>query len=143
MGRQAKKIQRMMERENIALLTSERQKSIIQQRADLFRNGITKRDVQKAYDEGRKDAFAEVDNVAYKVMTDCFAAIMLVMHDKGKSRDEAIHMIADTASMISREIDRFETAEKILEDYGVVFDWNDPCELIKIDKNWKPKGEEL
>lgn len=140
MGGQAKKIQRMMERENIALLTSERQKSIIQQRADLFRNGITKRDVQKAYDEGRKDAFAEVDNVAYKVMTDCFAAIMLVMHDKGKSRGEAIHMIADTASMISREIDRFETAEKILEDYGVVFDWNDPCELIKIDKNWKPKG---
>ena len=82
----------------------------------LIRNGITQKDLDKAYQEGHE--------AGYKVGTDktlrtVYAGVVLELLDNGNTKDEAISFLRNLDNRLIVSIDAGEDIEEVFDKTGV------------------------
>lgn len=98
-------------------------------RLKFFRNGITEKDVQKAYEDGIKQGRKFAEDFAFHAI---YAAFLITMIDHhGMDMDEAVDLLREMDHQVVLCAEDQELADEAYEKTGVELNWNDAIERIE------------
>lgn len=98
-------------------------------RLKYFRNGITEKDVQKAYEDGTKEGRRFAENFAFHAI---YAAFLITMIDRhGMDADQAVEMLIEMDRQVILCAEDQELAEEAYEKTGVELHWEDAVGRIE------------
>lgn len=98
-------------------------------RLKYFRNGITEKDVQKAYEDGTKEGRRFAENFAFHAI---YAAFLITMIDHhGMDADKAVEMLIEMDRQVILCAEDQELAEEAYEKTGVELHWEDAVGRIE------------
>lgn len=98
-------------------------------RLKYFRNGITEKDVQKAYEDGTKEGRRFAENFAFHAI---YAAFLITMIDRhGMDADKAVEMLIEMDRQVILCAEDQELAEEAYEKTGVELHWEDAVGRIE------------
>ena len=120
-------IKRNIAKSKYAYLKDKEWMNIIDQKAEMFRNGITAQDLKEEFNKGFGAGWRDGRERLYK---EVFSAICLVMADDYNSEDIVKFLKAvDRRTQIS--IDANEDLDEVFERIGVQLDFKDDIEMVK------------
>ena len=94
----------------------------------MCKNGITPRDVDDAYAQGRKDA---VDHVSEYVMKDCYAAFLMAAHDVyGFGHKRCMRLLRAADDRICNSLASDEAVAEVFKTLGVRISFLDPQRIM-------------
>lgn len=98
-------------------------------RLKYFRNGITEKDVQKAYEDGMKEGRKFAEDFAFHTI---YAAFLITMIDKhGMDADEAVDLLTEMDHQVVVCVEDQELTDEAYEKTGVELHWDDAIERIE------------
>ena len=98
-------------------------------RLKFFRNGITEKDVQKAYEEGLKEGRKFAEDFAFHTI---YAAFLITMIDKhGMDADEAVDLLIEMDHQVVVCVEDTDLVEEAYEKTGVELQWDDAVGRIE------------
>ena len=98
-------------------------------KAAFFRNGITAKDVQKAYEQGTKDGRRFAEDFAFHTI---YAAFLITMIDhKGMGQDEAVDLLREIDNQVILCVEDQELTEEAYQRTGVELNWKDAIDRIE------------
>ena len=95
----------------------------------LYQNGITQADLDKAYEQGRKEGFWQA---SFPIIRACYAGICIALHEKygfGKKRCYELLVIADEKAQMA--LSDQELADEALEKTGLIIDFDEPFDRVQ------------
>ena len=97
-------------------------------RLKFFRNGITEKDVQKAYEKGAQEGRTFADGFAFHTI---YAAFLITMIDKhGMDADEAVDLLIEIDRQTVLCVEDTDLVEEAYEKTGIELSWTDAIERI-------------
>lgn len=100
-------------------------------RLKFFRNGITEKDVQNAYEQGIKEGRKFAEDFAFHAI---YAAFLITMIDHHKmDMDEAVDMLIEMDKQVVLCAEDQELADEAYEKTGVELHWEDA--VGRIERN--------
>ena len=94
----------------------------------MCKNGITPRDVDDAYAQGRKDA---IDHVSEYVMKDCYAAFLLAAHEVfGFGHKRCLSLLRAADERICNSLASDEAVAEVFKTLGVRISFLDPQRIM-------------
>lgn len=97
-------------------------------RLKFFRNGITEKDVQKAYEDGLKEGRKFAEDFAFHTI---YAAFLITMIDKhGMDADKAVDLLIEMDHQVVVCVEDQELADEAYEKTGIELSWTDAIERI-------------
>lgn len=97
-------------------------------RLKFFRNGITEKDVQKAYEKGAQEGRQFAENFAFHTI---YAAFLITMIDKhGMDADEAVDLLVEIDRQTVLCVEDTDLVEEAYEKTGIELNWTDAVERI-------------
>jgi len=95
----------------------------------MCKNGITPRDVDDAYAQGRKDA---INHVSEYVMKDCYAAFLLAAHEVfGFGHDRCMRLLRAADDRICNSLASDEAVAEVFKTVGVRINFLDPERIME------------
>lgn len=96
----------------------------------MCKNGITLKDVNDAYVQGKKDALHEVSEY---VMKDCYAAFLLAAHEVfGFGHDRCLRLLLAADERICNSLASDEAIEEVFDTVGVKIDFYSPERITEV-----------
>ena len=86
--------------------------------ANLLKNGITPQDLDRAFLRGRQEAYEATAPAVQKVV---YAAVMLVLSERGIGSDECFDIIHDVDEKVVTTISSDDIAQETLDKLGIRF----------------------
>ena len=129
MAKSLREMRRAQAREDARLVRQMEASPAERQRAALFRNGITFKDVENE----KRAAFAEGKKMAEEfVFHTVYAAILITMVEKHEwSPDDAADLLREIDKQVVLCVEDRELANEAYEKTGLQLDWEDPIERIQ------------
>jgi hypothetical protein len=94
----------------------------------MCKNGITPRDVDDAYAQGRKDA---VDHLSDYITKDCYAAFLLAAHEVfGFGHKRCLRLLRAADDRIVNSLASDEAVAEVFKTVGVRINFIDPKRII-------------
>ncbi len=96
----------------------------------MVRNGITPKDVDDAYAQGRKDALHAVSDYCMK---DCYAGFLLAAHEVfGFGHERCLRLLRAADERICNSLASDEAIEEVFEKVGVKIDFYKPDRITEV-----------
>ena len=125
----AREKRRRQIRQDRKLLFEMEASSIETQKAALYRNGITEKDLIREYQKGVEDGRKHAEDYAFHVI---YAAILITLIDhRGMDMDEAVEALIDIDHQAVVCIQDSEITEEAYERTGVRLNWDEAIERIE------------
>lgn len=97
-------------------------------RLKFFRNGITEKDVQKAYEKGAQEGRKFAEDFAFHTI---YAAFLITMIDHhGMDADEAVDLLIEIDRQTVLCVEDTDLVDEAYEKTGVQLNWEDAVERI-------------
>ena len=97
-------------------------------RLKFFRNGITEKDVQKAYEKGTQEGRRFAEDFAFHTI---YAAFLITMIDKhGMDADEAVDLLIEIDRQTVLCVEDTDLVKEAYEKTGIELNWTDAIERI-------------
>lgn len=97
-------------------------------RLKFFRNGITEKDVQKAYEDGLKEGRKFAEDFAFHTI---YAAFLITMIDKhGMDADKAVDLLIEIDRQTVICVEDTDLVKEAYEKTGIELSWTDAIERI-------------
>ena len=98
-------------------------------RLKFFRNGITEKDVQKAYEKGTQEGRRFSEDFAFHTI---YAAFLITMIDKhGMDADKAVDLLIEMDHQVVVCVEDQELVDEAYEKTGVELHWDDAVGRIE------------
>jgi hypothetical protein len=128
-AKSSREIRRQKQRQDRNTLAEIRLTPQEELRLKFFRNGITEKDVQKAYEEGLKEGRKFAEDFAFHTI---YAAFIITMIDKhGMDADEAVDLLIEMDHQVVVCVEDSELADEAYEKTGVELHWDDAIGRIE------------
>lgn len=127
-AKSSREIRRQREREKRNILADIRLTPQEELKLKFYRNGITEKDVQKAYEQGAADGRKFAEDFAFHTI---YAAFLITMIDKhGMDADEAVDLLIEMDKQTVLCVEDSELVDEAYEKTGIELDWTDAIERI-------------
>jgi hypothetical protein len=127
-AKSSREIRRQKQRQDRNLLAEIRVTPEEELRLKFFRNGITEKDVQKAYEDGTKEGRKFAEDFAFHAI---YAAFLITMIDKhGMDADEAIDLLVEIDRQTVLCVEDSELADEAYEKTGIELNWESAIDRI-------------
>lgn len=94
----------------------------------MCKNGITPKDVDSAYEQGRKDTIHAVSDY---IMQECYAGFMLAAHDVfGFGHDRCLRLVRAADDKIINYLSSDEALNEVFDKLGIRFAFEDAERVI-------------
>lgn len=128
-AKSSREIRRQKQRQDRNTLAEIRLTPQEELRLKFFRNGITEKDVQKAYEDGTKEGRRFAENFAFHAI---YAAFLITMIDHhGIDADKAVDMLIEMDRQVILCAEDQELADEAYEKTGVELHWEDAVGRIE------------
>ena len=128
-AKSSREMRRQKQRENRNVLAEISLTPEEELRLKFFRNGITEKDVQKAYEDGLKEGRKFAEDFAFHTI---YAAFLITMIDKhGMDSDEAVNLLIEMDHQVVVCVEDQELADEAYEKTGVELHWDDAVGRIE------------
>lgn len=128
-AKSSREIRRQKQRQDRNTLAEIRLTPQEELRLKFFRNGITEKDVQKAYEDGTKEGQRFAENFAFHAI---YAAFLITMIDHhGIDADKAVDMLIEMDRQVILCAEDQELADEAYEKTGVELHWEDAVGRIE------------
>lgn len=128
-AKSSREIRRQKQRQDRNTLAEIRLTPQEELRLKYFRNGITEKDVQKAYEDGTKEGRRFAENFAFHAI---YAAFLITMIDHhGMDADHAVDMLIEMDRQVILCVEDQELADEAYEKTGVELHWDDAVGRIE------------
>lgn len=98
-------------------------------RAAFFRNGITLKDVQDAYEKGTQEGRKFAEDYAFKTI---YAAFLITMIDHhGMGQDEAVSLLKEIYTQVVCCVEDDELTQEAFDKTGIELNWHEAIERIE------------
>lgn len=127
-AKSSREIRRQREREKRNILADIRLTPQEELKLKFYRNGITEKDVQKAYEQGAADGRKFAEDFAFHTI---YAAFLITMIDKhGMDADEAVDLLIEMDKQTVLCVEDSELVDEAYEKTGIELNWTDAIERI-------------
>ena len=109
-------IQRSIVKNKYSYLKSKEQMRLIDQKAEIFRNGVTEKDLAEEFKRGYGAGWSDGRDKLYKTI---LASICLVMDEDGYDSDDIIAFLRMVDNRVIISIDEKEDLDEVFERIGV------------------------
>lgn len=109
-------IQRNIAKNKYEYLRDKEKLSLAMQKAEIFRNGITAKDLEDEFKRGYGAGWVDGRERLYKCV---LASMCLVMDDDGKTDDEVIDFLHKVDERVILSIDEKEDIEEVFDRMGI------------------------
>ena len=123
----ARSLKRNIAKNKYAYLKDMEKMDIIDQKVQIFRNGITADDLAREFKKGYGAGWSDGREQLYK---EVFAAICLVMGEE-KDNDEIIDFLHDVDNRTQISIDANEDLDEVLNRYGIELHFKNAMDRIE------------
>ena len=128
-AKSSREMRRQKQRENRNVLAEISLTPEEELRLKFFRNGITEKDVQKAYEDGTNEGRRFAENFAFHAI---YAAFLITMIDHhGIDADKAVDMLIEMDRQVILCAEDQELADEAYEKTGVELHWEDAVGRIE------------
>lgn len=128
-AKSSREIRRQKARENRNTLAEIRLTPEDELRLKFFRNGITEKDVQTAYEKGTEEGRKFAEDFAFHTI---YAAFLITMIDKhGMDADEAVDLLIEMDHQVIVCVEDSELVDEAYEKTGVELRWEDAVGRIE------------
>lgn len=128
-AKSSREIRRQKARENRNTLAEIKLTPEDELRLKFFRNGITEKDVQKAYEKGTEEGRKFAEDFAFHAI---YAAFLITMIDHhGVDMDKAVDMLIEMDHQVILCVEDQELADEAYEKTGVELHWEDAVGRIE------------
>lgn len=128
-AKSSREIRRQKQRQDRNTLAEIRLTPQEELRLKFFRNGITEKDVQKAYEDGTKEGRRFAENFAFHAI---YAAFLITMIDHhGIDADKAVDMLIEMDRQVILCAEDQELADEAYEKTDVELHWEDAVGRIE------------
>ena len=128
-AKSSREIRRQKARENRNTLAEIKLTPEDELRLKFFRNGITEKDVQKAYEQGAEEGRKFAEDFAFHTI---YAAFLITMIDHhGVDMDKAVDMLIEMDRQVILCVEDQELADEAYEKTGVELRWEDAVGRIE------------
>ena len=122
-AKSSREIRRQKQRQDRNTLAEIRLTPQEELRLKYFRNGITEKDVQKAYEKGAQEGRKFAEDFAFHTI---YAAFLITMIDKhGMDADKAVDLLIEMDHQVIVCVEDQELADEAYEKTGVELHWDD------------------
>ena len=127
-AKSSREMRRQKQRENRNVLAEISLTPEEELRLKFFRNGITEKDVQKAYEDGLKEGRKFAEDFAFHTI---YAAFLITMIDKhGIDADKAVDLLIEIDRQTVICVEDTDLVEEAYEKTGIELSWTDAIERI-------------
>ena len=127
-AKSSREIRRQKQRQDRNTLAEIRLTPQEELRLKYFRNGITEKDVQKAYEDGTKEGRRFAEDFAFHTI---YAAFLITMIDKhGMDADEAVDLLIEIDRQTVICVEDNDLVKEAYEKTGIELSWTDAIERI-------------
>ena len=127
-AKSSREIRRQKQRENRNVLAEISLTPEEELRLKFFRNGITEKDVQKAYEDGLKEGRKFAEDFAFHTI---YAAFLITMIDKhGMDADKAVDLLIEIDRQTVICVEDNDLVKEAYEKTGIELSWTDAIERI-------------
>ena len=127
-AKSSREMRRQKQRENRNMLAKISLTPEEELRLKFFRNGITEKDVQKAYEKGAQEGRKFAEDFAFHTI---YAAFLITMIDKhGMDADEAVDLLIEIDRQTVLCVEDTDLVEEAYEKTGIELSWTDAIERI-------------
>lgn len=127
-AKSSREMRRQKQRENRNMLAEISLTPEEELRLKFFRNGITEKDVQKAYEKGAQEGRKFAEDFAFHTI---YAAFLITMIDKhGMDADEAVDLLIEIDRQTVLCVEDTDLVEEAYEKTGIELNWTDAIERI-------------
>lgn len=96
----------------------------------MCKNGITPKDVDDAYAQGKKDALHDVSDYCMK---DCYAGFLLAVHEVfGFGHERCLRLLRAADERICNSLASQESIDEVFEKVGVKIDFYSPDRVTEV-----------
>ena len=121
-------IRRNIAKNQYRYLKSKESMSLVAQKAEIFRNGITEKDLA---DEFRKGYGAGWEDGRERLYKSVLACICLVMGEDGKDSDEIINFLRIVDNRVMVSIDEKEDIDEVFKNIGIELHFKNAVDRIE------------
>lgn len=127
-AKSSREMRRQKQRENRNVLAEISLTPEEELRLKFFRNGITEKDVQKAYEDGLKEGRKFAEDFAFHTI---YAAFLITMIDKhGMDADKAVDLLIEIDRQTVICVEDNDLVKEAYEKTGIELSWTDAIERI-------------
>lgn len=127
-AKSSREMRRQKQRENRNMLAKISLTPEEELRLKFFRNGITEKDVQKAYEKGAQEGRKFAEDFAFHTI---YAAFLITMIDHhGMDADEAVDLLVEIDRQTVLCVEDTDLVEEAYEKTGIELSWTDAIERI-------------
>ena len=127
-AKSSREMRRQKQRENRNVLAEISLTPEEELRLKFFRNGITEKDVQKAYEDGLKEGRKFAEDFAFHTI---YAAFLITMIDKhGMNADKAVDLLIEIDRQTVICVEDNDLVKEAYEKTGIELSWTDAIERI-------------
>jgi len=127
-AKSSREMRRQKQRENRNVLAEISLTPEEELRLKFFRNGITEKDVQKAYEDGLKEGRKFAEDFAFHTI---YAAFLITMIDKhGMDADKAVDLLIEIDRQTVICVEDTDLVKEAYEKTGIELSWTDAIERI-------------
>ena len=127
-AKSSREMRRQKQRENRNMLAEISLTPEEELRLKFFRNGITEKDVQKAYEKGTQEGRKFAEDFAFHTI---YAAFLITMIDHhGMDADEAVDLLIEIDRQTVLCVEDTDLVEEAYEKTGIELSWTDAIERI-------------
>lgn len=127
-GKSSRELRRQQQRHERNVLADIALTPAEQLRLKYFRNGITEKDVQQAYEDGIKDGRKYAEEFAFHAM---YAAFLITMIDNhGMSQDEAVELLKEIDRQVVLCVEDEDLMEEAYAKTGIELSWADAIQRV-------------
>lgn len=127
-AKSSREMRRQKQRENRNMLAEISLTPEEELRLKFFRNGITEKDVQKAYEKGAQEGRKFAEDFAFHTI---YAAFLITMIDHhGMDADEAVDLLVEIDRQTVLCVEDTDLVEEAYEKTGIELSWTDAIERI-------------
>ena len=127
-AKSSREMRRQKQRENRNMLAEISLTPEEELRLKFFRNGITEKDVQKAYEKGAQEGRKFAEDFAFHTI---YAAFLITMIDHhGMDADEAVDLLIEIDRQTVLCVEDTDLVEEAYEKTGIELSWTDAIERI-------------
>ena len=129
MGKSLREMRRLQARRDAQLLRQMEASPVERQKAALFRNGITFKDVENEKKAAFADGKKQAEEFSFHVI---YAAILITMVEKhGWSSEDASDLLREVDKQVVLCVEDLDLTNEAYEKTGLKLEWQDPIERIQ------------
>lgn len=100
----------------------------------LYKNGLTEKDVQQAFEEGRELGF---EQAGWNVLKTCYAGLCIALHETfGFGEEECFRAVSATDEKVKWALNHQELVDEVLKKTGLEIEYDDTFDRVKkIEEN--------